>query len=71
MTTDPGPVDTGPGPGDPSLAGARLRAGRLLDGFLTTQLLYVAAKLGVADVLATGPRTGRRSPRRSGPTPIC
>ena len=30
----------------------------MLDGFLTTQLLYVAAKLGVADVLAAGPRTG-------------
>jgi hypothetical protein len=29
-----------------------------MDGFLTTQLLYVAAKLGVADVLAAGPRTG-------------
>jgi hypothetical protein len=34
------------------------RAGRLMDGFLTTQLLYVAVKLGVADVLAAGPRTG-------------
>ena len=32
---------------------------RLADGYLTTQLLYVAAKLGVADVLADGPRTGR------------
>jgi hypothetical protein len=31
---------------------------RLLDGYLTTQLLYVAASLGVADVLAGGPRTG-------------
>ena len=27
-------------------------------GFLTTQLLYVAAKLGVADALAEGPRAG-------------
>ena len=35
-----------------------MRAGRLLDGFLTTQLQYVAAKPGVADVLADGPRTG-------------
>jgi hypothetical protein len=35
-----------------------VRAGRLLDGSLTTQLLYVAAKLGVADVPADGPRTG-------------
>ena len=31
---------------------------RLIDGFVTTQLLYVAAKLGIADVLAGGPRTG-------------
>jgi len=31
---------------------------RLLDGFVTTQLLYVAAELNVADVLADGPRTG-------------
>ena len=30
----------------------------LMDGYLTTQLLYVAAKLGVADVLARGPQTG-------------
>jgi SAM-dependent methyltransferase len=31
---------------------------RLIDGFVTTQLLYVAAKLGIADHLADGPRTG-------------
>jgi hypothetical protein len=31
---------------------------RLIDSYLTTQLLYVAAQLGVADVLAEGPRTG-------------
>ena len=31
---------------------------RLADGFLTTQLLYVAARLGVADALAQGPLTG-------------
>jgi hypothetical protein len=30
---------------------------RLVDSYLTTQLLYVAARLGVADVLAHGPRT--------------
>jgi len=29
-----------------------------MDGFVTTQLLYVAAKLGVAEALADGPRTG-------------
>jgi transposase len=26
-----------------------------MDGYLATQLLYVAAKLGIADVLASGP----------------
>jgi ubiquinone/menaquinone biosynthesis C-methylase UbiE len=31
---------------------------RLIDSFVTTQLLYVAAKLGIADTLAQGPRTG-------------
>jgi hypothetical protein len=34
------------------------RLARLVEGFLTTQLLYVAAKLGVADVLAAGPGSG-------------
>jgi hypothetical protein len=31
---------------------------RLLDGFVTTQLLYVAAKLGIAEALAAGPKSG-------------
>jgi hypothetical protein len=31
---------------------------RLLDGFVTTQLLYVAAKLGIAEALEAGPRSG-------------
>ena len=30
---------------------------RLMDGFLTTQLLYVAAQLGIADELTEGPRS--------------
>jgi hypothetical protein len=30
---------------------------RLMDGYMTTQLLYVAAKLGIADVVAGGRRT--------------
>ena len=55
--TAPAP-DPGAAPASDPGAAARVRAGRLLDGFLTTQLLYVAAKLGVADVLADGPRTG-------------
>lgn len=34
------------------------RLGRLMDGYLTTQLLHVATRLGVPDVLAGGPLTG-------------
>jgi hypothetical protein len=44
---------------------------RLADGFLTTQLLYVAARLGVADVLAEGPRTGAELAAAVGPIPTC
>jgi hypothetical protein len=33
------------------------RLARLMDGYLVTQMLAVAARLGVADVLADGPRT--------------
>jgi hypothetical protein len=39
-------------------AAAQRELARLMDGYLVTQLLYVAVKLGVADVLAGGPRTG-------------
>jgi hypothetical protein len=39
--------------------GGETTLAQLIDGYLTTQLLYVAAKLGVADVLADGPRPGR------------
>jgi ubiquinone/menaquinone biosynthesis C-methylase UbiE len=35
----------------------QLQLARLMDGYLTTQLLYVAAKLGVADVLGENPQT--------------
>jgi hypothetical protein len=42
---------------------------RLIDGYLTTQLLYVAARLGVADVLAFGPRTGREIAEAVGADP--
>ena len=31
---------------------------RLMDGYLSTQLLYVAAQLGLADLLRDGPRSG-------------
>jgi hypothetical protein len=42
---------------------------RLMDGYLTTQLLYVAATLGIADVLASGPRTGPDIARAVGADP--
>ena len=44
---------------------------RLADGFLTTQLLYVAARPGVADVLTEGPRTGAELAAAVGPIPTC
>ena len=34
---------------------------RLIDGFVPTQLLYVAAKLGIADALANGPKSVDRA----------
>ena len=41
-------------PGPP---GARDVVARLMDGYLHTQLLYVAVRLGLADLLASGPRS--------------
>ena len=38
--------------------GGAWQLARLLDGFVVTQLLYVAARLGIADVLRDGPQTG-------------
>jgi len=37
---------------------AALRLAAMADGYLTTQLLYVAVRLGLADELAAGPRAG-------------
>ncbi|HEU5156115.1 MAG TPA: methyltransferase [Streptosporangiaceae bacterium] len=47
------------------------RLERLMDGYVTTQLLYVAAKLGIADVLADadGPQTGPAIAARVGADP--
>jgi hypothetical protein len=42
---------------------------RLIDSYLTTQLLFVAARLGVAEVLADGPRTGREVAEAVGADP--
>jgi hypothetical protein len=47
------------GDGSPTTIPPQWQIARLMDGFLTTQALYIAAKLGVADALADGPRTGR------------
>lgn len=41
----------------PTAESPQARVARLMDGYLMTQLLYIAATLGVADELADGPRT--------------
>jgi hypothetical protein len=46
---------TPPNGAQPTDASAHLQVSRLMDGYLATQLLYVAAKLGIADALASGP----------------
>ncbi|MGZ6645019.1 MAG: methyltransferase [Solirubrobacteraceae bacterium] len=51
------------------VAAAQRDLARLLDGYLTTQLFYFAARLGVADVLADGPRTGREVAEAVGADP--
>ena len=43
--------------------------GRAMEGYVTTQLLYVAAKLGIADALADGPRTGAEVAQAVGAEP--
>ena len=45
-------------PGDTGSTGGAWRLAHLLDGYITTQLLYVAASLGIAEVLADGPLSG-------------
>jgi hypothetical protein len=45
------------------------RLWQLMDGYLTTQLVYVAAKLGIADVLAEGPQTAEAVAERVGAHP--
>ena len=46
------------GSATPDNAASGWQLSRLMDGFMTTQLIYVAAKLGIADLLNDGPRTG-------------
>jgi hypothetical protein len=47
-------------------ASARDLVSRLMDGYLSTQLIYLAARLGVADLLAAGPRSGAEIARITG-----
>lgn len=39
---------------------------RLMDGYLVTQLLYIAAKLDIADALSDGPQTAEALARKKG-----
>lgn len=48
----------------------RSRLGRLMDGYLSTQLLVIAAELGVADALADGPRSSADLARTLGAEPV-
>jgi hypothetical protein len=53
----------------PSPPAAPANVARLIDGYLTTQLLYVAAKLGIADALVDGPREAGALARQIGARP--
>ena len=62
---DPGAV----APATPSAPDPAARLGRLMDGYITTQLLHVATRLGVPDAFAGGPRTGAELARAVGADP--
>jgi O-methyltransferase/methyltransferase family protein len=55
--------------GAPAAASPLQQVARLMDGYLTTQLLYVAAKLGIADALADGPLDAEALARAVGAQP--
>ncbi|HEX2275636.1 MAG TPA: methyltransferase dimerization domain-containing protein, partial [Candidatus Tectomicrobia bacterium] len=50
-------------------APAHVQVSRLMDGYLATQLLYVAAKLGLADALAEAPQAADALARQVGAEP--
>ena len=56
-------------PIDPQLATPDARLLRLIYGASDTQLVYVAAKFGLADALADGPRTGAELAAATGAHP--
>jgi O-methyltransferase domain/Dimerisation domain len=47
-------------------AAGQWQLARVMDGYLATQLLYVAARLGIGDVLTDGPRTAAQIARAVG-----
>jgi hypothetical protein len=47
-----------PDDGAPAAVSASQHVARLMDGYLITQMLYVAARLGIAEALMDGPRDG-------------
>lgn len=55
--------DTAPGN---DLQTARRSLGRMISGYHTTQILYVAAKLGLADLLDAGPKSSEELARTVG-----
>ena len=50
-------------------SGARDLVTGLMDGYLGTQLVYVAARLGLADLLANGPQSADRLAAAAGADP--
>src|SRR5689334_2037756 len=58
-----------PDDGVPGAASPPQQVARLMDGFLISQLLYVAAKLGVAEELADAPRDAEELGRAVGAQP--
>lgn len=56
-------------PADPTTAALRAELRRLAQGYTATQLIYAAAKLGLADRLADGPATGEELAAQTGAVP--
>jgi Dimerisation domain len=50
-------------------SGARDLVAALMDGYLSTQLVYVAMRLGLADLLANGPQSADRLAAAAGADP--
>src|SRR5262245_50985799 len=60
MTTDTTPLDR---------AAAGWQLARLMYGFMTTQMIHVAAKLSIADLLSAGPLTSAEIAAKVGAEP--